>query len=83
MATKKAIFDESYKALITALVEHRVAHGITQEQLSEMTGIQRYDISKVERFVRELRINELDLWLRAVKVHPNLTKDMISQIRKN
>ncbi len=64
----KAIYDPQYRALIDHLTRHRKAKGITQEQLSERIGIPRYDISKVENFVRELGLMELDRWLEGLEL---------------
>jgi transcriptional regulator with XRE-family HTH domain len=65
----KAIYDPTYRALITRLTQHRKAKGITQAQLSERIGIPRYDVSKVENFVRELGMMEVDAWLEGLELH--------------
>lgn len=82
MTNNKAIYDEAYQQLIAALITQRKSIAMTQEQLSELTGIPRYDISKVERLVRELRINELSLWLKAVGINKDLMGELVNGIRR-
>ncbi len=73
----KAIYNPVYRELIQRLIQYRKAKGLTQEQLSQRIGIPRYDVSKIENFVRELGIMEVDRWLEGLE----LDGDIINHIK--
>lgn len=70
----KAIYNPIYRELIERLTQYRKAKGITQEELSQRIGIPRYDVSKIENFVRELGIMEVDRWLEGLELKGDIVK---------
>ncbi len=82
MAKNTSIYESEYRELIEHLVAFRKHKGITQEQISKATGMPRYDISKVETFVRRLDVLELAKWLKALDIKENLldhVNDLLKQ----
>jgi transcriptional regulator with XRE-family HTH domain len=63
----KSIHDPRYIAMIAHLVQVRKSKHINQEVLAERLGIDRTQITKVERFIRRLDIIELCDWLEALE----------------
>jgi transcriptional regulator with XRE-family HTH domain len=78
----KAIYDNHYRELIELMIACRKASGISQSDLSSAIGIPQYDISKIENFVREVSIIEIDKWLSALNIESNIISEMKDKLKQ-
>lgn len=65
------IHDPRYVEVINLLIKQRKQKKLSQQALSETTGIPRTDISKIENRVRRLDILELTDILKALDITPS------------
>ena len=79
----KSIYEDAYRALLTALVEARTDAGLTQQQLAEKLGRPQSFVSKVEHGDRRLDVIEFLEICRLLRCDPYaLLKDIEGQRKR-
>lgn len=76
----KSQFTESYRAMLSVLVEARKAAGVTQIELARRLRKPQPFISKIERGVRRVDVIEFCVIARAIGVDP---VDLLSEVLSN